>query len=194
MPTSRDRPQLFVEYMGALSELIEVPGALDAQLATASAEYDRALASADASFRSEQQRIARLRATLTKRYSESITSLQAADVPMPPSVRASSLQRGDAASLSSAISAQQEAVDAVARELSAAELTKTAEEHARVSAGRDAAEALRRRQENVRRTRALAEAERGNVAAERPELPRALVGVAIGGAFLILVALALVLL
>lgn len=156
------RDDLYASYEEALAGLLQVPTLLRADLSSAQKAHEAAMSAAAANMRSEEDRLARLRRTLTTRYSESAKNLQAANVLIPSQVRAAPAQAGDEQALARAVNAQQEAERAVRRALRAAidaGAQRATEEKARAAAGREAAEALRRRQEQVRKARQETEAE-----------------------------------
>lgn len=167
-----NRMELFGRYESALAGLVQVPTRLDEELATAKAAYEATQSRAATPTRDEEQRLARLRQTIISRFAESAELLRAANVLMPHQIRAATGQKGDANSLTAAINAQTEAEKAVASELkdaaNAAKL-QAAGDRSRVAAGQEAAEALRRRQERVRKARREAEAqsERKRIADEQ---------------------------
>jgi len=150
-PTA-NRIELFTRYEAALVGLVKVPTRLDEELAKAKAAYETAQSKAAATTKDEEQRLARLRQTVLSRFAESAESLRAANVLIPHQIRAATGQEGDPNSLTAAIDAQNEAEKAVARELrdaaNAAKL-QAAGDRSRAAAGQEAAEALRRRQEQV---------------------------------------------
>lgn len=198
--STSNRLDLFTRYEAALVELVRVPTRLDEELAKANSTYKTARSRADATAKDEEQRLARLRQTILSRFAESAESLRAANVLIPHQIRAATGQDGDANSLTAAINAQSEAEKAVTRELrdaaNAAKL-QAAGDRSRAAAGQDAAEALRRRQEQVRKARleAEAEAERKRIAdAQRLKQQRQLMIFGSVAALLVLVVLAALLL
>lgn len=157
-----NRSDLFVRYEAALAGLVKVPGALEGELSAAKKSSEAARSSAASSAGSEEERLEKFRGTMAARYGEAAKTLQAANVLLPRQVRPAAGQKGDANSIANAINAQQEAEKAVAIELQAASNTvkqQAVDNKARAKAGREAAEALRRRQEQVRKARQETEAE-----------------------------------
>lgn len=197
--TPMSRVEIFGRYEAALAGLVQVPNRLNEELSKAQATHEAALSKASVATKDEEQRLTRLRQTITGRFAESSQSLRDAKVLVPQQVRPATGQKGDANSLTAAINAQGQAEQAVARELQAAvnaAKRQAAGDKSRAAAGLEAAEALRRRQEQVRRARheAEAEAERNRVAEEQQSKQRRqlmLVGVLV--ALVALVALAVLL-
>lgn len=157
-----NRSDLFARYESALTGLANIPRQLERDLAEAQAVYDTAIATAATSVMDEEQRLARLRQNITTRFSASAETLRDANVLVPRQVRAAAGQKGDPSSLAAAVSTQYEAEKAVEFELqtaaNAAKL-RAAGDKSQVAAAQEAAEALRRRQEKIRKTRAETQAE-----------------------------------
>jgi cobalamin biosynthesis Mg chelatase CobN len=193
------RVEIFDRYEAALAGLVQVPTRLNEELSTAQATQETALLKASVATKDEEQRLARLRQTITDRFAESSQSLRDAKMLVPQQVRPATGQKGDANSLTAAINAQSQAEQAVARELQAAvnaAKLQAAGDKSRAAAGLEAAEALRRRQEHVRKARqeAEAEAERKRLAEDQESKQRRqliLVGVLV--ALVVLVAVAVLL-
>lgn len=170
--TPVSRVEIFGRYETALAGLVQVPARLNDELSTAQATHEAALSKAALATKDEEQRLARLRQTITGRFADSSQSLRDAKVLVPQQVRPATGQKGDANSLTAAINAQGQAEQAVARELQAATNAaklQAAGDKSRAAAGLEAAEALRKRQEQVRKARqeAEAEAERRRLAEEQ---------------------------
>ncbi|MGC4104886.1 MAG: hypothetical protein QM753_00845 [Thermomicrobiales bacterium] len=151
-----NRADLFVRYESALASLSHVPGQLENDLTEAQAAFDVAISNAAASVVEDEQRLNRLRQTITTRFNASAQSLRDANVLVPLSVRASGGRKGDPSSLTEAINTQHNAEKAVANELQAAASAakrQAANNTSQIAASQNAAEALRKRQERIRHAR-----------------------------------------
>jgi len=118
--TPMSRVEIFGRYEAALAGLVQVPNRLNEELSKAQATHEAALSKASVATKDEEQRLTRLRQTITGRFAESSQSLRDAKVLVPQQVRPATGQKGDANSLTAAINAQGQAEQAVARELQAA--------------------------------------------------------------------------
>ncbi|GAA2119955.1 hypothetical protein [Kocuria atrinae] len=191
-PAPMDGNEFFARYEAALAGLLQVSDRLESELSSARDSREAALSSAAASVDSEDERLAKLRRTMLTRYRASAEALQATNVLIPVHVRPAAGQSGDANSLSTAIKAQQKAEEAVALELQAvanALKQQATDDQARATAGHEATEALKKRQEQLRKIRQEAERRRGEE--ERAKRSRQLL---IGGGSAVLVLLVVVVL
>jgi cobalamin biosynthesis Mg chelatase CobN len=163
-------PHVYSRYEAALTALTSIPGQLAKDLNQAERNRDKELIAADAEARGEAERLAKLRRTISARYETIAKTLSESGVLVPTQVRPEANQTGDPAHLAAVLKAQSKAEANVEAELRVAQTSaqrEKATEASRRESGQQAAEALKLRQEQVRRAReqAAAEEERERIAA-----------------------------
>lgn len=161
---TKQSPDVYSRYEAALAALTSIPGQLAKDLDQAERNRDQELTAADAQVRGETERLAKLRRTISSRYDTIAKTLRESGVLVPTQVRPEVKQPGDSASLAAALQAQSKAeadVEAAIRAAQTSAQREKAAEAGRLASGQQAAEALKRRQEQVRRAREQAVAEKG---------------------------------
>jgi hypothetical protein len=163
--------EAYSRYESALAALTSIPAQLAKDLDQAERNRNRELTAVESDARAEAERFAKLRRTVSSRYETMAKTLKENGVFVPTQLRPEPNQAGDAASLGTALKAQSTAeadVEATLRAARASAEREKAADVGRRAAGQKATEALKRRQEQVRRARdeAAAEEERKLRAAE----------------------------
>ncbi|MBC7595653.1 MAG: hypothetical protein H7288_17240 [Kineosporiaceae bacterium] len=167
---AKQSPEVYSRYESALAALTSIPGQLVKDLDQAERNWEKQLTAAAAEARGETERLAKLRRTISSRYETIAKTLTESGVLVPTQVRPEANQSSESASLAAALKAQSKAEADVEAELHASQTSaqrEKATEASRRASGHQAAEALKRRQEQVRRAReqAAAEEERERIAA-----------------------------
>lgn len=193
MPTTAE---LYAQYEASLAALQDVPDQVTRGLDAARRSEETAQKAADAAFQQNSTRLAGLRRTTQSRYESSAAVLKEHDIRLPPQVRPEADVPGDEMSLKREIDAQARAAAAVDAGLKGAlaDAQRAQADAARRAQGaQQAAEALRARQEKVRRDREVAAA--AQAAAEQASVRRRrlMFGLIGGGAAVLIVAVIVIL-
>lgn len=157
---AKQSPEVYSRYEAALAALTSIPGQLAKDLDQAERNRDKELTAAVAEARGEAERLAKLRRTISDRYETIAKTLRESGVLIPTQVRPEANQTGDSAHLAAVLKAQSKAEADVEAELRVAQTSvqrEKATEASRRESGQQAAEALKRRQERVRRAREQAD-------------------------------------
>lgn len=160
-----DPAEQYERYKASLSALEKIPGKLAAELESARTARENARKTAYAAYNQHLTRIASLRRNVQSRYEAAVLTLREHEVRLPLQVRGAAEVPGEEKDLVQALEAQ--AAAAAAIDACVSKTTARAEKDAtsRAANAREAAAALRRRQENLHRDRRGA-ADRARLAAD----------------------------
>ena len=163
MTPTETNSQVYAQYQRALTALTSISDELGKAVQLADEQRRVRVREADTVAQTELDRLSKLRRTLTGRYSATEKDLKEAGLPLPKLVRPITVADGSQESLKRAIDAQSEVEASIQRSLSDLLGHARCEEKAsaeRKLASQQAQDALRRRQEQIKRTQAAEAAER----------------------------------
>lgn len=160
-----DPAERYEQYEAALSALQMIPGKLADELESARTAKEDARENADAAYHQHMTRITSLRRNVQSRYEAAVATLKEHEVLLPLQIRGAAEVPDEEAELARALEAQAIAAATVDSRASEAITRAEKEAAARAVNAREAAAALRLRQENLRRDKREA-ADKARLAAD----------------------------